>query len=207
MRTPSQTPPITLYDDIEVGIIMQQISLMKIFFSFAKVGALTFGGGYAMLPLLQREAVERQGWLADSDITDYYALSQCSPGLIAVNMAVYIGYPLRGLGGVLAAALGVITPSVVVILLLASLLQSFAHVALVGHAFAAIRGAVAALVLQAVYKLYKSGVVDKPTLLIFVLALIIGILNIVTPVLVIAAAAAAGIAVQAARKRKTGGGL
>jgi chromate transporter len=183
------------------------VGLVKIFFSFAKVGALTFGGGYAMLPLLQREAVERQGWLKDSDIGDYYALAQCSPGLIAVNMAVYIGYPLRGLPGAIAAVLGVITPSVLVIMLIASLLQNFAQVALVGRAFAAIRAAVAALVLQAVYKLYKSGVVDKPTLVIFVAALAIGLLNIVTPVLVIVAAALAGIAVQAFRKRKPGGGL
>ena len=186
---------------------MQNVGLIQIFFSFAKVGALTFGGGYAMLPLLQREAVERQGWLKDSDIGDYYALSQCSPGLIAVNMAVYIGYPLRGLPGALAAVLGVITPSVAVIMLLASLLQSFAHLELIGHAFSAIRTAVAALVLQSVYKLYKSGVADKPTLIIFALALIIGVLNIVNPVLVIVVAALAGMAVKAAEKRKTGGGL
>ena len=181
-----------------------RVSLIQIYFSFAKVGALTFGGGYAMLPLLQREAVMRHGWLADSDITDYYALSQCSPGLIAVNMAVYIGYPLRGLAGAIVAALGVITPSVLVILLLASLLQSFAQVALIGHAFAAIRVAVAALVLQSVYKLYKDGVPDKPALAIFGSALVIGLLNIVNPVLVIVAAAACGLAVQAKRKRGRG---
>jgi chromate transporter len=192
-----------------------QVRLVQIFFSFAKVGALTFGGGYAMLPLLQREAVARQGWVSDGDITDYYALSQCSPGLIAVNMAVYIGYPLRGLAGALAAALGVITPSVAVILLLASLLQKYADVAVVGHAFAAIRTAVAALVLQAVYRLYKNGVVDKPTLAIFGAALALGILNpvlvfgflnITNPVLVIVVAAVAGIVVQAKRKHKRGDG-
>ena len=186
---------------------MQNVRLIQIFLSFAKVGALTFGGGYAMLPLLQREAVERRGWLKVGDIGDYYALSQCSPGLIAVNMAVYIGYPLRGLPGALAAALGVITPSVLVILLLASLLQSFAHVELMGHAFAAIRSAVAVLVLQSVYKLYKNGVADKPTLLIFTLAFIIGVLNFVNPILVIIVAAMAGIAVQAIRKRKSGSNL
>jgi len=181
-----------------------QATLIQIFMSFAKVGALTFGGGYAMLPLLQREMVERQGWVENSDIGDYYALSQCSPGLIAVNMAVYIGYPLRGLTGALAAALGVIAPSVLVILLLASLLQNLAHVALVGHAFAAIRAAVAVLVVQSVYRLYKSGVVDKPTLAIFIVALLIGLLNIVNPVLVIMAAALAGMSVQWLKKRDQG---
>ena len=183
-----------------------QVKLIQIFISFAKVGALTFGGGYAMLPLLQREMVLRQGWISDCDISDYYALSQCSPGLIAVNMAVYVGYPLRGLVGALVAALGVITPSVLVILLLASLLQKYAHVPVVVHAFAAIRAAVAVLVLQSVYRLYKSGVVDKPTLAIFAAALIIGILNIVNPVLVIVTAAFAGLAVQATRKRRRGNG-
>lgn len=182
-----------------------RVSLMQIFLSFAKVGALTFGGGYTMLPILQRETVARQRWATDSDITDYYALSQCSPGLIAVNMSVYIGYPLRGLPGAIVAALGVITPSVLVILLLASLLQSFAHVTLVGHAFAAIRAAVAVLVLQSVYALYKNGVVDKPTLAIFGAALLIGLFNIVTPVLVIVAAAVLGMAVQSARKHRRGG--
>jgi chromate transporter len=184
-----------------------QVRLIQIFLSFAKVGALTFGGGYAMLPLLQREAVERRGWLKDSDIGDYYALSQCSPGLIAVNMAVYIGYPLRGWPGALAAALGVIAPSVLVILLLAVLLQNFAQAELVGRAFSAIRAAVAALVIQSVYRLYKSGVVDKPTLVIFGAALALGLLNIVNPVLVIVASALAGLAVQALRKRKTGGDI
>jgi chromate transporter len=183
---------------------MQTVRLTRLFFSFAKVGALTFGGGYAMLPLLQREVVEHQGWLSDSDITDYYALSQCSPGLIAVNMAVYIGYPLRGLAGAFSAALGVITPSVVVILLLASLLQNFAHLELVGHAFAAIRVAVAALVLQSVYRLYKSGVTDKPTLMIFGATLMIGLLNIINPVLIIVVAALCGIAVQTMKKRGRG---
>ena len=114
---------------------------------------------------------------------------------------------MRGLPGVLAAALGVITPSFLLILLLASLLQNFAHVALVGHAFAAIRVAVAALILQAVYRLYKNGVEDKPSLAIFIAALIIGLVNIVNPILVIVAAAAAGIAVQAIRKRRRGRGV
>ncbi|MCL2496844.1 MAG: chromate transporter, partial [Clostridiales bacterium] len=132
------------------------------------------------------------------------ALSQCSPGLIAVNIAVYIGYPLRGLAGALAAALGIITPSVLVILLLAALLQNYAQVALMGHAFAAIRAAVAVLVLNSVYKLYKSGVVDKPTLVIFVLALVLGLLKIVNPILVIVAAALAGISIQWLRKRGRG---
>ena len=186
---------------------MQRVRLTQIFLCFAKVGALTFGGGYTMLPLLQREAVERQGWLKDKDITDYYALSQCSPGLIAVNMAVYIGYPLRGIAGALAAALGVIAPSVLVILLVASLLQKYAQAALVGQAFRAIRVAVAALVCQAVYRLYRSGVADKFALTIFGAALILGLFNIIHPILVIVAAAIGGITVQTVKKRRQGKSL
>ena len=184
-----------------------QVRLIQIFLSFAKVGVLTFGGGYAMLPLLQREAVCRHGWVTDGDISDYYALSQCSPGLIAVNMSVYIGYPLRGLAGATVAALGVITPSVLVILLLASLLQGFSHLTLMGHAFAAIRTAVVVLILQSVYSLFKSGVVDKPTMIIFFIAMLFGVLNVVNPVLVIVAAAVAGIIIQAFKKRRQGRGI
>jgi len=186
--------------------IMKKVGLLQIFLSFAKVGALTFGGGYAMLPLLQKEAVERHNWLTDNDISDYYALAQCSPGLIAVNMAVYIAYPLRGLAGVVAAALGVIAPSVLIILLLATLLQTLSHIELITHAFAAIRAAVAVLVIQAVYRLYKNGIVDTPTQIIFILTLIAGVLNIISPVLMILIAAFSGIIIQIIKKRKAGDG-
>ncbi|MCL1974691.1 MAG: chromate transporter [Firmicutes bacterium] len=185
---------------------MKKVGLLQIFLSFAKVGALTFGGGYAMLPLLQKEAVERHNWLTDNDISDYYALAQCSPGLIAVNMAVYIAYPLRGLAGVVAAALGVIAPSVLIILLLATLLQTLSHIELITHAFAAIRAAVAVLVIQAVYRLYKNGIVDTPTQIIFILTLIAGVLNIISPVLMILIAAFSGIIIQIIKKRKAGDG-
>ena len=106
----------------------------ELFYSFAKIGAFTFGGGYAMLPLIQREVVEKKHWATEEEIMDYYAVGQCTPGIIAVNTATFIGYYKKGIIGGIFATLGVIFPSIVIILLIASLLQNFSDLAIVQHA-------------------------------------------------------------------------
>ena len=100
--------------------------LFDLFWTFCKIGALTFGGGYAMLPLIQREIVENKKWSTEKEILDYYAVGQCTPGVIAVNTATFIGYKLRGIIGGIVATLGVIFPSIVIILIIATFLQNFA---------------------------------------------------------------------------------
>ena len=98
---------------------------LDLFLTFAKVGVCTFGGGYAMLPILQREVVEKKGWVTEEEVTDYFAIGQCTPGIIAVNTSVFIGYRQRGVPGGIAAALGVVFPSFVVITIIAAFLTKF----------------------------------------------------------------------------------
>lgn len=144
----------------------KNISLWNLFWTFAKVGVMTFGGGYAMLPILQKEVVEKKKWCTEDDLTDYFAIGQCTPGIIAVNTATFIGYKKRkNLGGIIAT-LGVVFPSYLIISSLASVLQIFDSNQYVQMALAGIRVAVCALIFFSVIKLAKKSIVDVPTVLI-----------------------------------------
>ena len=174
----------------------------ELFYSFAKIGAFTFGGGYAMLPLIQREVVEKKHWATEEEIMDYYAVGQCTPGIIAVNTATFIGYYKKGIIGGIFATLGVIFPSIVIILLIASLLQNFSDLAIVQHALGGIRVAVCVLVLNAVIKLFKSGVIDFTSTLIFCLALLLAFLQLIPTIVIIITAACLGIGIQLYKAKK-----
>ena len=132
--------------------------LIDLFLAFARVGMLTFGGGVAMLPMLERECVQRFGWVNNDELTDYFAIGQCTPGIIAVNTATFVGSKQRGALGAAVATLGVISPSIVIILIIAAVLNGFADNPYVIHAFAGIRAAVCALMVNAVVRLCKSNV-------------------------------------------------
>ena len=167
--------------------------LITLFLTFAKVGAMTFGGGYAMLPILQREVVENKGWATEAELADYFAVGQCTPGVIAVNTATFVGQKRRGiLGGVVATA-GVVFPSLLIIMALAGLINAVADNLYVQEAFAGIRVCVAVLVFNAVWKLWKSSVVDKPTLCIFLLVFAGAVLTKLSAVVFVLSAAVAGI--------------
>lgn len=172
---------------------------LDLFCTFAKVGVCTFGGGYAMLPILQREVVERKGWAAEEELMDYYAVGQCTPGVIAVNTATFVGYKLKGTFAGVVATLGVVFPSVVIIGLIAAFLQNFAHIAWVAHAFAGVRACVCALILSSVIKLVKAAVVDWPSGIIFAVVLILSAFLGLSPVLLVLLAGAAGLAVRRIR--------
>ena len=161
------------------------------------LGALTFGGGYAMLPLLQREIVEKKKWATEEEMLDYFAVGQCTPGVIAVNTATFVGFKEKKLSGAIFATLGVVSPSLVIITVIAALLSNFAHIAAVQNAFAGIRVAVCVLILNSIVKLWKKSVVDKLTFAVF-LAVFIGsvLLSHVSPVVFIVAAAVLGIVVR-----------
>ena len=133
------------------------MSLWKIFRVFAEMGAVCFGGGYAMLSLVQRVVVEEHGWATEEELMDYYAIGQCTPGIIAVNVATFIGHKLRGLPGAIAASLGFISPSILIITVIAAFLESFASNVYVAHALAGIRVCVCVLILQAVLRLWKKS--------------------------------------------------
>ena len=165
--------------------------LFDLFWTFCKIGALTFGGGYAMLPLIQREIVENKKWSTEKEILDYYAVGQCTPGVIAVNTATFIGYKLRGIIGGIVATLGVIFPSIVIILIIATFLQNFADLAIVQSAFAGIRVAVVALIITTVVKLIKSSIKDYLGVIIAIIFVISAFIGL-SPVYVVIAAALTG---------------
>jgi len=143
--------------------------LLDLFLTFARVGGLTFGGGYAMLPMLQQEVVGKRHWATEEEIMDYYAIGQCTPGIIAVNVATFVGYKNKGVVGAIFSTFGMVFPSLVIITLIAAFLQNFAELSLVQNAFAGIRICVGVLVLNAVVTLWKKGVKDKVTMAICLL--------------------------------------
>ncbi len=172
--------------------------LIDLFLTFARVGGLTFGGGYAMLPMLQQEVVGKRHWATEEEIMDYYALGQCTPGIIAVNVATFIGYKNRGVIGAIAATAGMIFPSLIIITIIAACLQNFAELELVKNAFGGIRVCVGVLVLNAVKTLWKKGVIDKATLAIAVVVFFGTLLVDVSPILFVIGAGLAGWLVKKA---------
>jgi chromate transporter len=170
--------------------------LLDLFLTFAKVGVMTFGGGVAMLPILQREVVEKKGWATEEEVADYFAIGQCTPGIIAVNTATFIGQKKKGnLGGILAT-LGVVFPSLVILSILAGAIEAFSHLEAVQHAMGGIRVCVCVLILNAVVKLFKKSIVDLPTLLIFLGVLLCSVLTPLSPVLFVVLAAVLGIVLK-----------
>ena len=166
--------------------------LLDLFLTFARVGGLTFGGGYAMLPMLQKEVVEKRHWATEEEIMDYYAIGQCTPGIIAVNTATFIGYKTRGVLGAIAATAGMVFPSLVIIMVIAAFLRNFAELEIVKNAFAGIRICVGVLVLNAVQKLWKGGVVDRATLVICIVVFAGMLILDVSPVVFVIGAGLAG---------------
>ena len=176
--------------------------LWELFITFAKVGVMTFGGGYAMLPILQREVVEGKGWATDEELTDYFAIGQCTPGIIAVNTGTFIGQKQAGFWGGIMATLGVVFPSIVIITLLAGVIDAFSHLVWVQHAFGGIRVCVCVLIFNAVLKLWKSAVKDRWTLGIFVVVLAASLLLDLSPVVYVLFAAVAGILIKTLEVKK-----
>lgn len=174
----------------------------ELFASFAKIGAFTFGGGYAMLPLLQKEVVEKKKWTTNEEIMDYYAVGQCTPGIIAVNTATFIGYYQKGILGAIVATLGIVFPSIVIILLIASFLQNFSDLAIVQHALTGIRVAVCVLVLNAVIKMFHTGVKDIIGVCIFSISLFVAYFSGISTIWIIIASALSGIILQSVRLNK-----
>ena len=170
------------------------MKLLSLFLSFAKVGVMTFGGGYAMIPILERDIVDRQGWASSEELMDYYAVGQCTPGVIAVNTATFIGYKVGGIAGGIIATLGVVFPSLVIITLIAGILTNFADIPAVKSAFAAVRVCVCVLIFNSVLKLWKGAVKDKGALVLFLLVLVLSVFFDISPVVFVLLCAASGIA-------------
>ena len=166
---------------------------IDLFLAFAKIGVMTFGGGYAMLPMLERELIDNRGWTTNEELMDYFAVAQCTPGVIAVNTATFIGYKLYGNLGGIVATLGVVFPALVIITTIAGVLTNFADIPAVKHAFAGVRVCVCVLIFNAVVKLWKGAIKDKAALVLFVVIFLLSVFLDVSPVVYVIACAAAGI--------------
>ncbi len=175
--------------------------LLILFLTFAKVGVMTFGGGYAMLPILQREIVENKGWATEEELADYFAIGQCTPGVIAVNTATFIGRKRYGVAGGIVATLGVVFPSLIIISLLAGVITQFSEIVWVKNAFAGIRVCVCVLIANAVWKLGKKSVIDKWTAGIFLVVAAAAIGTSWSPVVFVLFAGVCGIVLQVLLKK------
>lgn len=177
---------------------------LDMFWAFFCIGGLTFGGGYAMLPMLEREIVERRGWAKSEELLDYYAVSQCTPGVIAVNVATFVGYNHKGYLGAAVCTFGVISPSLIIIMVIAGIIQSFAGNAIVAHAFGGIRVAVCVLILSAVLKLVKGSVKDKLTTCIFIVTAAVMVHFDISPIVIVVVSGALGYAAKLSGIKKEG---
>ena len=172
----------------------------ELFVSFLKIGALMFGSGYTMLPLLSREIVQKRAWLTDDELMDAYALSQCVPGVIAVNTAAFVGQKRGGWGGALAAVLGVISVPIVAILLVATVLMQFWNSPVMISAFNGIRVAVAAVITSAVIGLIRSNVKNWLGIALCVAGFVIIALLNLSPVFVVLLAVVVGFILWGVRR-------
>ncbi len=162
-------------------------SLWELYITFAQIGCVTFGGGYAMLPILERELVDKRHWTTMDDLRDYFSIGQCTPGVIALNVSTFIGEKLHGVKGALAAMMGFLTGPLVIITVIAAFLTNFASYPVVQHAFAGIRVCVCVLILQAVLRLWKKSVVDGIALAIYLVIFVLNAFSNVLPVKIPAA--------------------
>lgn len=176
--------------------------LLSLFFTFFKIGAFTFGGGYAMLELMKAELCARKKWVSEEDLLDYFAISQCTPGVIAVNTATFVGRNVKGVLGGILATLGVVTPSVIIITIIASFLKSFAQYEITQHVFGGIRVIVAVLVVNAVFTMGKSAVKDKICLALAAISCALSFIFDLSPIYFVISGAILGLTI----KRKNEGG-
>lgn len=174
--------------------------LLELFLTFAKIGGFTFGGGIAMLPMLQKEIVEKKNWATQEELMDYYAIGQCTPGIIAINTATFVGYKRKGVAGGIFATLGMAAPSIIIITVIAALVSNFQDLQVVQWAFGGIRAAVVALILSSVIKLMKKSVIDIPTAIMFVAVAVLSTVTDVSPVVFVLVAGVFGILLKGGNK-------
>lgn len=174
--------------------------LWDLFAAFARIGGFTFGGGYAMLPMLQKEVVEKHKWATEDEVLDYFAIGQCTPGIIFVNTATFIGYKQKGIVGAVVATVGSVCPSVCIVMLIAAVLQNFAELPVVQYAFAGIRVVVSVLIFNAVAEMWKKSVKDTLGIVLVAVAFLASVWLDVTPVCIVLAGAVLGIAISVKRE-------
>lgn len=169
--------------------------LLMLFLIFAKIGSMTFGGGLTMLPLLTKEIVEKHKWATEEELLDYYAVGQCTPGIIAVNTATFIGYYQAGVLGGIIATVGMVAPSIIIIITVAAVLQQFMGYEIVASALMGIRAVVCALLAHTVITLAKKSLVDIVTVILFIVGLVLCFVLDVTPIVIVIVGGACGLVI------------
>lgn len=171
-------------------------TLIKLFVIFFRMGAVCFGGGYVLLPIIKREIVEKYGYATEDEVADYFAVGQCTPGVIAANVATFIGHKQKGILGSIAATLGFVTPSIIIIGIIAAFLQNFAESEIVKHAFAGIRICVCVLIINAVITFGKKAIVDKVTIALFALVFFLAAFTDISPAILVICCGIAGALIK-----------
>ena len=179
---------------------------MQLFAVFFKIGLFTFGGGMSMLPMLQKELVESKKWLTEEEILNYFAIGQCTPGIIAVNVATFCGYKRAGLSGAIVSTIGIVCPSLIVITLIAGSISRFSEIAWIQRAMKGVYVAVAALLTRAVFTFGKKIITDLVTAAIAVGAFLAMSIWNVSGILIVLAAGIIGFCAQIIRNGKNASG-
>lgn len=173
---------------------MSKIKLnLELFWSFFKIGGMTFGGGLTMLPMLEHELVQKKEWVSEEELLDCYAIGQCTPGIIAVNTATFVGYKKNKISGGIFATLGMIFPSIMIITIIAMFLKNFMDNIWFQHALQGVRGVVCALLCNTVINLCKKSLKNLFTELVFLAVLLLGFFTKIPTIILVLLAAAAGI--------------
>ena len=159
--------------------------LLDLFIVFFKIGSLTFGGGIAMLPMLQREIVDNKKWATEEELMDYYSIGQCTPGIIAINTATFVGHKIKGKIGAVFSTFGMVCPSLIIIMVIAGFIKNFLHIQWVMYVFDGIKIAVAGLVLDAFISFLKKNVKNKIAFLLCGIAFILNLILKISPVYII----------------------
>ena len=176
--------------------------LLQLYASWFKMGLFTFGGGYAMLPMIQKEVIEKYHWASEEEVMDYYAIGQCTPGIIAVNTATFIGYSIKGIIGGIVSTLGIVSPGLIIIMIIASAINNFQDLQVVQNALSGIRVAVCYLMITSIYKLFRSSVKDVSGLTIFIVALVLSCFTNLSLIFLVLLAAISGIVIMKIRGQK-----
>ena len=169
--------------------------LIELYWIFVKIGSVAFGGGYALLPILQRELVIKRDWTSDEELMDYFAIGQCTPGIISINVATFIGNKQKGVIGAIIATLGFVTVPLSLILLIAAFLKNFADLEIVNHAFAGIRVAVCVLIIGAIERLWKKSIINKVALGLYLVIFLFATFTDLSPALFVILAGVFGVLV------------
>lgn len=166
---------------------------LALFWTFFKIGAFSFGGGYAMIPLIQREIIDINHWLPIDQFIDIIAISQMTPGPIAINAATFVGYKIAGFWGSVVSTMGVVFPSFIIIILIAFLISKYRNLPLLDNFFIGIRPAVIALIIQAAYSVGKSSFASYKDIVVAILVFIGVYFTKINPIIIIALTALLGI--------------